>query len=64
MRSVLNQVTYISRLTGAAAIVVHHFGKPVADRDESYRFRGAMSIKDWCDTLITITGKAHEHRRI
>ena len=62
MRSVLDKITYISRKTGAASIVLHHFGKPVKDRAESYRVRGASAIKDWCDTLITLTRKAHENK--
>lgn len=64
MRFVLDRITNICRRTGAATIVVHHFGKPVDGRNESYRVRGASSIKDWCDTLITITPKAHEHKTL
>jgi len=62
MRSVLDKITFISRKTGTASIVLHHFGKPVEGRADSYRVRGASSIKDWCDTLITLTGKSHENK--
>ena len=62
MRQTLDNVTAISRGTGAAAIVIHHFGKPSQDRTTAYRFRGAMSIKDWCDTMIAVTVKRHENR--
>jgi len=62
MRQTLDNVTSISRETGASAIVIHHFGKPSQDRATAYRFRGAMSIKDWCDTMIAVTTKRHENK--
>lgn len=63
MRTVLDKITYISRVTGAAAVVVHHFGKPGEnDKDVEYRYRGASSIKDWADTMISVTRKPHEDR--
>lgn len=56
MRSVLNSFTHISRETGAAIILIHHFGKPSeAYQTNDYRLRGAQAIKDWADTAITIT---------
>jgi hypothetical protein len=61
---VLDNVTEISRRTGAAAIVVHHFGKPVDGRSNRYRTRGASSIQDWADTLISITDRKHEHKTL
>jgi len=64
MRQVLDRITHISRITGAAAIVVHHFGKPVEGRETEYRYRGATSIKDWCDTMLSITIKAHENKTL
>ncbi len=62
IRNVLDNVTDISRETGAAAIIIHHFGKPVEGRDNSYRTRGAMSIRDWADTLVSIIHKKHENK--
>ena len=62
MRNVLDNVTNISRETGAASIIVHHFGKPQEGRSNAYRTRGAMSIRDWCDTLISMTHRKHEHK--
>ena len=59
MRQVLDQVTYISRETGASSIIVHHFGKPSADRDDAYRYRGASSIKDWADSMLSMTARPH-----
>jgi RecA-family ATPase len=64
MRRMLDNVTYISRETGAASTIVHHFGKPVQDRGTAYRYRGATAIKDWCDTMISITAKPHEHKTL
>lgn len=54
MQSVLNSVTKISHQTGAAAIVVHHFGKTTETRTSAYKVRGASSINAWADTLITL----------
>lgn len=62
MRSALDNITHISRETGCAAIVVHHYGKPVKERDDAYRLRGASSIKDWADTVISMTRKKHEEK--
>ena len=62
MRSVLDQFTNISHVTGAAVLISHHFGKPQPGRGEAYRLRGASSIKDWADTLITIEPRSHQHK--
>lgn len=64
MRRMLDNVTHISRETGAASTIVHHFGKPVQDRDTAYRYRGATAIKDWCDSMLAITAKAHEQKTL
>ena len=64
MRNVLDKFTHISRVTGAASIIVHHFGKPVDGRSNSYRLRGASSIKDWADTVITLEPKRHENKTL
>lgn len=56
MRTVLEAFTGLSRETGAAIILIHHFGKPSeAYQSNDYRIRGAQAIKDWADTAITIT---------
>ncbi len=63
IRNVLDSVTTISRETGAAAIIIDHFGKPSKDRqDVAHRTRGASAKRDWADTLISITHRKHEHR--
>lgn len=64
IRNVLDSVTEISRHTGAASIVIHHFGKPQKDDDRPavYRTRGGSSIRDWADTLIALTHKKHERK--
>jgi RecA-family ATPase len=63
MRNVLDAVTYLNRKTGAASIIIHHFGQPGKQGEEiplRYRLRGASSIRDWADTIITLrhTSKA------
>jgi len=63
MRNVLDAATYLSRKTGAASIFIHHFGQPGKKGEEiplRYRMRGASSIRDWADTILTLraTGKA------
>jgi hypothetical protein len=50
MRSILEGLSDISRKTGAAWVVVHHHGKPFQGGATNYR--GASSIKDWCDSMI------------
>ena len=63
MRNVLDTVTHISRETGAAAIIIDHFGKPSQDRkDVTHRLRGASSKRDWADTLLSITHRKHESK--
>jgi len=57
MRTIMDNIRRISLNTGAASIIVHHFGKPVDKRYEGYRLRGASSIVDWADTVITINPK-------
>lgn len=63
MRNVLDAITYLNRKTGAASIVIHHFGQPGKQGEEiplRYRLRGASAIRDWADTIVTLraTGKA------
>jgi RecA-family ATPase len=64
MRNVLDSITHLNRATGAASIVIHHFGQPSAKKQDEiplrYRLRGASSIRDWADTIVTLraTGKA------
>lgn len=63
MRTRLDKVTWISRETGAAAIIIDHFGKPSRDRQNvAYRTRGAMSKRDWADTHLSITHREHENK--
>jgi hypothetical protein len=63
MRNVLDAITYLNRKTGAASIIIHHFGQPTAKKQDEiplrYRLRGASAIRDWADTIITLraTGK-------
>lgn len=54
MRSVLDSITNISRETGAATIIVHHYGKQLDNRADGNKLRGATSIKDAVDTIITL----------
>jgi len=64
MRNVLDCISYLNRKTGAASIVIHHFGQPSAQKKDEiplrYRLRGASAIRDWADTIVTLraTGKA------
>ncbi len=55
MRGILDNLSEINRKTGAASIVVHHYGKPTAETAMAHRTRGASSIRDWCDTLIGVS---------
>jgi RecA-family ATPase len=70
MRSVLDRVTYLSRQTASASLLVHHFGKPNRDAptELAYRMRGAQAIKDWSDSVITVTrvqdNTGHEKRTL
>lgn len=57
VRRVLDGITYLNRKTGAASIVIHHFGQPGKAGEEiplRYRMRGASSIRDWADTIVTL----------
>jgi RecA-family ATPase len=66
MRNVLDCITYMSRETGAASAIIHHFGKPPSNNpiELQYRMRGAMALRDWCDTAITITPlKSKDHNQ-
>ena len=62
MRTILDTVTEIDRKTDTSAIILHHWGKPQEGRGDEYRLRGAISIKDWCDTLIQMTRKKHKSK--
>lgn len=64
IRNVLDTITGINRTLGVTAIVVHHFGKPGDATSNAYRTRGASSIKDWADTLVTLIRKKHEHKTL
>ena len=63
MRNVLDAITYLNRKTGAASIIIHHFGQPATNQKDEiplrYRLRGASAIRDWADTIVTLrhTGK-------
>ena len=60
---VLDNVTLISRETGAAGFIVDHFNKPTKDnKNVAYRLRGGIAKKDWCDTLICISHRKHESK--
>jgi archaellum biogenesis ATPase FlaH len=58
MRAVLDNLTAISHETGCAWIVLHHHGKPSKDR--KWEFRGASSIRDWCDTMAALIPKPQD----
>lgn len=60
IRGILDNLTMINRKTGAAAVLVHHYGKPGPDSAASHRTRGASAIKDWADTLIGVSRKKGE----
>ncbi|MFZ5448166.1 MAG: AAA family ATPase [Thermodesulfobacteriota bacterium] len=62
MRKILDSITEINRKANVTSIVLHHFGKPVEGMNNSHRTRGASSIRDWADTLITLNKKPHEHK--
>ncbi|HPJ68342.1 MAG TPA: AAA family ATPase [Desulfobacteraceae bacterium] len=62
MRNVLDMITSISVQTGAASIVIHHFGKPNKDQTEKDRTRGASSIQGWYDGHCTLVNKKHENK--
>jgi len=64
MRQVLDTFTEIGRKCNAATVIVHHHRKPNAEDNGSGAFmlRGASGIKDWTDTLMTLTPKPHERR--
>lgn len=65
MRNMLDEVTWISRKTGAAATIIDHFGKPSKDRqDVAHRTRGASAKRDWADTMLTITHRKHENKTL
>ena len=55
MRGVLDTITEINDRTGAAAVLVHHYGKPGGDNNTAHRTRGASSIRDWADTLVGVS---------
>jgi archaellum biogenesis ATPase FlaH len=55
IRGVLDNLTAISHETGCAWTVLHHHGKPSKDR--KWEFRGASSIRDWCDTMAALIPK-------
>jgi KaiC/GvpD/RAD55 family RecA-like ATPase len=64
IRNVLDSITEINRKADVTSILIHHFGKPHEGQDNAHRTRGASSIRDWADTLITITRKPHEQRTL
>jgi len=64
MRAVLDQATYISSMTDAASIIIHHYGKPGKDKADEYRLRGASSIKDWADTVVALSKKPSQEDKI
>ncbi len=57
MRRVMDTFTDISRATGAAVIIIHHFKKPQKGQLDVNRVRGAKSLVDWADTLLTFEVK-------
>lgn len=63
MRGVLDRITYLNRETGASSIIAHHFGQPGKKGEEislRYRMRGASSIRDWADTIMTLRSTGTE----
>ncbi|MBW2306722.1 MAG: AAA family ATPase [Deltaproteobacteria bacterium] len=62
IREVLDSITEINRKTRTTSIVIHHYGKPNQELGSSWRARGASSIRDWCDTMIGMELRPHEHK--
>lgn len=63
MRGVLDRITWLNRETGAASAIIHHFGQPGKKGEEiplRYRMRGASSIRDWADTILTLRSTGTE----
>ena len=63
MRSVLDNLTLLSRKMNASSIVVHHFNK-ADEREIKYRLRGASAIVDWADTVLAFKRKKHETKKL
>jgi putative DNA primase/helicase len=63
MRSVLDQLTKLSSETGAAFIIIHHFGKS-KELEGSEKSRGASSITDWARGCLNLEKVKHEHRNL
>lgn len=66
MRQTLDKLTDLSREVDCTWIVVHHEGKPGESKDKlsRWRFRGASSIRDWCDTMIGLIIKENKEDRV
>jgi len=64
IRGILDSITQINRKTNSTSIVIHHFGKPQEGVADAHRTRGGSSIRDWADTLITMTRKPHEDKTL
>jgi hypothetical protein len=64
MRGVLDRFSRVGRETSAAVIIVHHFTKHNEKRGAEYRLRGATSIRDWTDTLITLERQNNEGKQL
>lgn len=68
MRNVLDCISYLNHKTGAASIVIHHFGQPASKQKDEiplrYRLRGASSIRDWADTIITLRATGEKKERL
>ncbi|MHB8084262.1 MAG: bifunctional DNA primase/polymerase [Dehalococcoidia bacterium] len=66
MRQTLDKLTDLSREVNCTWIVIHHEGKPgeKGDKLSRWRFRGASSIRDWCDTMIGLLIRENKEDRI
>lgn len=64
MGAILNNVLHITTITGAACILLHHYGKPQPNRPDEYRLRGASAIFGKADTVLAMVPKAHEHKSL
>lgn len=60
MRTVLDQLTELTSLTGVAVLVIHHHGK--GDYQGADQARGATAIKDWARGILTLNKQPHESR--
>lgn len=67
IRQALECVRYINQEMRTSAIIVDHFRKPnpsVSGYDDTaYRTRGAMSKRDWADSLLSLTVRKNRQNK-